>query len=252
MVILFPRFMRRTARRYQKMGANVLISPSTRVTDNLIVRYGYTGFSRGDIELNNVEAIHRSHNKILTLRLLQENGVNTVPFSLEPDLEGPVLCRMNYRFGGKGIRYATMCIPGYDFYTKYINKEREYRFHVAGKRIIMAQEKIGDTSKIIWNHRNGFVFRQVKTSTIDNEIINDTLRSMDIIDLDFGAIDIIEDGNGYYIMEVNSAPGAWPLVASKYLLYFNLVEQSGNKDILTNHTQFFATRNIMEGLLNEL
>lgn len=103
-------------------------------------------------------------------------------------------------------------MPDAPLYTRYIFKEREYRVHVVGNKVIDTQRKIRDPSKdvVSWkvrSHDNGFIFARAGINQSD---VRDSLaiKAVNALDLDFGAVDLIVDKNGiYYVLEVNTAPG---------------------------------------------
>lgn len=103
-------------------------------------------------------------------------------------------------------------VPPAPLYTKYVFKEKEYRVHVVGGKVIDTQQKIRDpnkepTSWKVRSHENGFIFAR---NNINPDPDRDALAiaATGAIGLDFGAVDIIRDKAGtYYVLEINTAPG---------------------------------------------
>lgn len=103
-------------------------------------------------------------------------------------------------------------VPDAPLYTKYVFKEKEFRVHVVGKNVIDTQRKIKDPTKEVLNwkvrsHDNGFIFAR---NNIDPDPARDELAvaATSALELDFGAVDIIQDKAGaYYVLEINTAPG---------------------------------------------
>lgn len=102
-------------------------------------------------------------------------------------------------------------------YTKYIPKTEEYRVHVVNGIVIdyqrktLKREKAESGENINWKIRNldnGFIYQR-ENIKLSDEIKNACVRAMDIVDLYFGAVDVVvhnKTGNPY-ILEVNTAPG---------------------------------------------
>lgn len=118
---------------------------------------------------------------------------------------------------GKGIVLASTKEELVDakLYTMYVPKKDEYRVHVFADEIIDIQQKARKNDvpdeKINWqirNNDNGFIYKRegVECPGVVKEA---ALTVMGLIDLDFGAVDIIfnHKKNRAYVLEVNSAPG---------------------------------------------
>jgi hypothetical protein len=103
-------------------------------------------------------------------------------------------------------------VPAAPLYTKYIFKEKEFRVHVVGKKVIDTQRKIKDPDRevVTWkvrSHANGFIYAR---NNIDPSPERDSLAiaAIKAVGLHFGAVDIIQDKAGvYYVLEINTAPG---------------------------------------------
>lgn len=101
--------------------------------------------------------------------------------------------------------------PTSKLYVKYVKKQKEFRIHVFGDKVFDCQRKIRDPNKdpIDWqvrSHDNGFIYAR------DSGDPTDLSKSMAIaavkhVGLDFGAVDIIENKSGSYVLEINTAPG---------------------------------------------
>jgi hypothetical protein len=144
-------------------------------------------------------------------------GDDVLPF------DPPYFLRKNNTFGG---RNTLLVLNGdidrrldngrYDIAVVYVPKQREFRIHVCGNRSIRAQCKeyrgeAGQYNPAIWNHDAGFHFVAAGDDTPAN-LRGLARMAIAGLDLDFGAVDIIEDTGGLlYILEVNTGPG---LVAS--------------------------------------
>lgn len=129
-------------------------------------------------------------------------------------LEGfTVMCRTTVTGNsGKGIVVAKTIDDMVDapLYTKFIDKDRELRVHVINGRVVDWQEKKkrqGEdrTSEYIWNYTFGSVF--VRNGVVVSEEIKDAcVKTIEVLGLDFGAVDVITKGDKFYILEVNTSP----------------------------------------------
>ena len=107
-------------------------------------------------------------------------------------------------------------------YTKYIKKRDEYRVHMVrqmedgidGEPKYLVSKKLRDRNVpdnyVNWqirNHSNGFIYGLEEDP--DERLINMALTTLQILQLDFGAVDIIYNAgqNRFYVLEVNCAPG---------------------------------------------
>ena len=100
-----------------------------------------------------------------------------------------------------------------DFYVRWLPKYAEYRVHVCNRRIIKVSQKVYDQSlgaydPLVWNYRNGHSFSHIGPSNPDYaRLIGNGLAAVQGLGLDFGAVDIIKDQYGLWVLEVNTAPG---------------------------------------------
>lgn len=118
-------------------------------------------------------------------------------------------------------------LPDALLYTKYIEKEAEFRVHAAGDKAIHVQMKLrkhGVEPKEVWNHDNGYVFTSQLSGRVDDSVLSavqqEGIKAVDAVGLDFGAVDIAWANGRPYVLEVNSAPGIEEPTLSKYVNYF--------------------------------
>jgi D-alanine-D-alanine ligase-like ATP-grasp enzyme len=127
-----------------------------------------------------------------------------------------VFCRTLTRaHSGRGIHIATAPeqIVDAPLYTKYIKKQKEFRVHVFKNKVIDLQEKrrstdSPDSSFLIRNHANGFVF--CRDDIVEPAPLRITaILAVKALGLDFGAVDVIYNHHyeACYVLEVNTAPG---------------------------------------------
>jgi hypothetical protein len=104
------------------------------------------------------------------------------------------------------------------FYVKFMNKDREFRFHVVNGKVVHTAEKLrvgkekrGDNyDKYIRSHNRGWVLAFHHLA--DNpppELGGDlACRACTALGLSFGAVDMgWHEDTGWFILEVNTAPG---------------------------------------------
>lgn len=138
--------------------------------------------------------------------------------------DGKVLVREDGEHAGLGITVARdldqLNAADGDFYSRYLDKTHEFRFHVFGETVIDVIEKkhregYNQHSKHeVFNHQNGFLFfrENIQLTTPMRTTLNEmSIRAVRALNLDFGAVDImarIENGImlGYVVCEVNSSP----------------------------------------------
>jgi hypothetical protein len=201
--------------------------------DNILIRWGNSlepeideSFDR---VINSAESIQNATNKLLSLEIMRDSGLN-VPFWSEDAEE--VIEECGYPILGRRLRHARgsdiqlilqkrdMRRPR-DFYTAYIPTNREYRVHVVGEEAVRVQAKYLDfpEQKKAWirNYSSGYRFRNPRLR-MHSRRLQAAISAVSILGLDFGAVDlIVGDDNETYILEVNTAPSCSPLTGAAYV-----------------------------------
>ena len=118
--------------------------------------------------------------------------------------------------------------------TGYFKAPDEYRVHVMFGQPIFAQRKSLRTDElrpetpnfIIRNHTNGFIFQQNNVS-IPQDALNQSVKAVQALGLDFGAVDIRVNSNGRpCILEVNTAPGLSGTTLETYVNAFYIFHEA--------------------------
>lgn len=181
--------------------------------------------------LNAPAAIARAANKYFTFSALAGAEVSVVPWTAnmavakEWKAEGATIVARKILTGHSGA--GIIIVEKEDelieapLYTKYIFKTREFRVHASKTAVIDTQQKVrapGVEPKTwkVRSHDNGFIFQRKNIQPND---VRDALaiKAVQVLGLDFGAVDIVEDKKGnFYVLEVNTAPGLEGQTVSAY------------------------------------
>jgi hypothetical protein len=187
-------------------------------------------------------------NKLWELQTCAEAGVVTVPFTTDMrdtvieggrwfgrtlrHTQGRDIVMMDngrtYRLGNAGRRYEQS-----DFWTRVIEKEREYRIHVFRDRAVRSGTKMRpdgtfkDPMRPVWNLRHGFQIRYEHPAPKEaRELAKDAVKACD---LDFAAVDVIQSAHAgqVYFLELNTRPGLHGQTIAKYAEKILLLAQEG-------------------------
>lgn len=169
--------------------------------------------------INQPNAVSKATDKLQFFRALQDaTTVRTVPFTTEANVArewDKVIVRTLTRASeGRGIVVCNRGdeLPRAPLYTKYTPKVAEYRVHVLNGRAFDTQRKIKDPNRSdvtdfnVRNTSNGFIFAR-NSGKPSEQSVQMAVECVRLLGLDFGAVDLIENKSGTYILEVNTAPG---------------------------------------------
>lgn len=200
-------------------------------------------FDRGCTMLNSPPAVSLASNKLVCFNELHRNGVITPIFFTDPERVGDyandtdiIYCRtLLTSKGGDGIILASPTdeeLPSAPLYTVGINGETsEYRVHVFNSQVLdfvkkkkMTTERLSERgiefNADIRNHNNGWVFARVDIELPDY-VGREAVKAIEALGLDFGAVDIISNGDYASVLEVNTAPGLEGTTFNKYCEVIN-------------------------------
>jgi glutathione synthase/RimK-type ligase-like ATP-grasp enzyme len=202
--------------------------------------------------LNHPNYVANAVNKLNTLRILTDNGVDTLEFttdhrSAEEWLrEGHIVFARETTTGKKGqgihiINPGDQVPHGLPLYTKRFPKTHEFRIHVAYHEIIDYRQKkkrsaeslrkwgLEREDRHIRSRGRGWTFS--KNNILRTHVLEDlAISATEALDLDFAGVDvmaIIKHGQlrRAVVCEVNSAPGmSDPRTLSAYVDYFKSFE----------------------------
>lgn len=211
-----------------KVLAELLKDAGIRLVTNgedALVSYGVRLGNVGKPTLN---ALAGMADKFEQLRTLQKSGVSVPPLFTEGSVpkttaEGyfspPLLARKRHHRAGKDLMLVVQPeeIPwrraaGAEFFVGYVPIADEFRMwvyrgsHLGTYQKVMARP--AEYRKIGRNYHNGFSFQLVKSEQVPRGAVEEAIKSLRALGLDFGAVDILRGKDGrFYVLEVNTAPG---------------------------------------------
>ncbi|NLA39175.1 MAG: RimK family alpha-L-glutamate ligase [Methanomicrobiales archaeon] len=135
---------------------------------------------------------------------------------------GKVVYKPLYGYDGNGIRLVTKpgdLGPGPWYLQEYIPNDRDYRIFVLGGEAVGAISRISDS--LTHNIHQGGIGTPV---TIDEDMRTIAEAAADAIGIDYCGVDLLEDKEGYTVLEVNGTPN-WhcmsapiPRLLAEYLI----------------------------------
>ena len=176
--------------------------------------------------LNNTQSVAIASNKLKTFQCLESEYLPipdrciTKECAAEYIAEGKTIyCRTKLTgHSGDGIIIARTVeeLVEAPLYTVGIPIRGEYRVHVLGDKVIdvakkrrrTTEQEAGNVNELVRNLAGGWVFCH-NNITCPDGLHDLTIKAVNTLGLDFGAVDIIEESHTgkLYVLEVNSAPG---------------------------------------------
>lgn len=132
------------------------------------------------------------------------------------------------------------------YYSEFIDKDREFRFHCAHGKILAIMEKPKGEG-IAWNRvLSEDPFVRIKQNEYPYEASLLALKAMKAIGLDFGGVDIMLKGEVPYVIEINTSPSidSCKYVNDRYSSYFNWLLSSDTKREHWNFEQFKKAKSL--------
>ncbi len=206
--------------------------------NDILIRWGSTRrdfkdnefLNNGGRVLNLASSILRNTNKLRSLSIFRNDGINVPDFytSKREIKSFPVLGRDKNHHGGLDIviiegnpilQYNDLNkVPDKDFYVKYIPSRMEYRVHVFNNEIIRVTKKafrghdrdgkVIEEKGIIKNDTYGWGHKHIELDEFPEEYSEIAIKAVKSMKLDFGAVDLLiaKQDDKPYILEVNSCP----------------------------------------------
>lgn len=220
-----------------------------RVND-MIVNWGNSEVPSWDATtipfLNNPIAVGYAVNKLRTFELLRRFNVPTPEWTTDKwealrwHSDGETVVERHNLTGSKGdgimVIYVIQALSDIaPLYTKLIERAREYRVHVFDGQVIDLQQKkrrvtglenANDSDGTIKNLANGWVFVRDDITHPPRSIFDVSIRAVEALGLDFGAVDVLTKDGQCYVLEVNTACG---LEGSTLTSYVNAITRYANR-----------------------
>lgn len=185
-----------------------------------VVSYGVHLCSKKDPKiLNGVCA----RGKIFNMEAMQAAEIQTVPWfcgDRVPDgFKFPLFARRSHGCGGEDLMpvFHPQEVPwrvraGWDWFSTIIPVLTEYRVWTFRGDVLDTYEKVmqrpHEFKFMGRNFRNGFEFKRLLERGGPVAAQRLAVRATKCLDLDFAAVDLLEDPNGhFYVLECNTAPG---------------------------------------------
>lgn len=160
--------------------------------------------------------------KIFNMEAMTAAGVRTVPWfrglNIPTDFKFPLFARRSHGCGGEDLMpvFHAQEVPwrvkaGWDWFSSIIPVLTEYRVWTFRGTVLDTYEKVmqrpADFKFMGRNFRNGFEFKCLNDGG-PASVRREAVLATKCLDLDFAAVDLIEDPNGHiYVLEANTAPG---------------------------------------------
>ena len=179
-----------------------------------IVSYGVT---INDTTVPTLNAEAARHDKLHDLVVLESRQILIPP--LEPHCDLPILARKSRHTRGSDIRIVLQAEEiewyrqaGWDYFTEYIPWQAEYRVWIYRRQHLGTYEKVmvrpAEYTRTGHSSHHGFAFRILESARIPRMAVEASVRSVEALGLDFGAVDVLHGKDGqFYVLEVNTAPG---------------------------------------------
>lgn len=202
----------------------------------------------GEIVYNKKKNIRLSSNKGKCREFLYENNIPTPKPLTHGDIFGaradgtfrfPIVVRPAFHQKGKNFllfnNYTELYNKWNDirrldnpYISEFYPKTTEYRVHVGHGKVLVVQQKVQmfETHGENWSYENGYVFRVVPWKKYRKEIVDLAVKTIEVLGLDFGAVDIMADPEDdsfpvAVVCEVNTSPRLEGYTAKRYAKYFD-------------------------------
>lgn len=206
--------------------------------DSITIRWGNRidfPTNNGTIVYNKSENIEKGTNKKLSRELLLRNNVSC-PLLYTPDSQNttyPIIARPSVHAKGKNfivlknredfVNHYRRNSPNGWYYSQYIDKEREFRVHVAHSKILGIMEKPRVEGQMAWNRAiNHQAFTRVLQQDYILDVCVQAAKATQVLGLDFAGVDVIFKDGKAYILELNTSPtlNSSEYISEQYAKYF--------------------------------
>lgn len=201
--------------------------------ENLVINWGS---SRCPYPcLNKPEAVGLASHKVRAFVAMEGAGVVVPYFTTDVEVAvravkcGIVIYQRNRIKGAGGVGIvvcseATGIYPTDEgkLFVEGILGAEEYRVHVFNGEVLDFQKKLrrnnlkeDEYNPLIKNHGNGYVYARKNIELPAHAGVN-SIKAVEALGLDFGAVDVLVKDGVSYVLEVNTAPGITGTTVEKY------------------------------------
>jgi glutathione synthase/RimK-type ligase-like ATP-grasp enzyme len=227
--------------------------------DDYLFRWGTTSNAPGQNRkvINEAKAIHETSDKRTFRQKLAEKGLaprtwltleawakeQVLPVIIRPSKhersEGLILCKNLIEVVKAGEKLG----QGNYYISEYIQKDREFRVFVCQGKIAWMIEKFPEDKKeISWgctNDEDESYFEYIAWSEWPLEVAENAIRSFNLSNLHFGAVDIISKDGKAYALEINTGPEMTPYYIKCTAKCFDyIVKNKSGKRMETSEEDF--------------
>lgn len=221
-----------------------------------VFRWGTTSNIPGSPRvINKASAIHtvfdkRGFRMILNSDRLSPRSWGSMSDFFEDEYEGQILIRKNNHSRSQDIHVCETAAEisrvceelGKDNYyiSELIKKTHEYRVMFCSGRAIGVIEKLPkNKNEVSWGCVDTGNFRYINWEDWPIDVIRNALKAAELSGLDFGAVDVIHDGDRPYTLEINSSAWLSPYFCKIYTEAFDFIVKNGRDHIPVVETQNF-------------
>jgi hypothetical protein len=182
-----------------------------------VIRWG-TGAGLGyipEIVVNKKAAVRKAVNKLGSIKLFNDNGIRTAPFSTTTPCVGRSIEHtqgQNFWLCWAPDQVHTAKMEGAEYFIDYIPIKQEYRIHVMDGEVVFTQRKypkdrVSSAFMGIQGFSNGW-HKHAFDGEVSEDIIKTAKNAVAALGLDFGGVDILisQTDNLAYVAEVNTGP----------------------------------------------
>jgi glutathione synthase/RimK-type ligase-like ATP-grasp enzyme len=230
---------------YTKLKKNKL-----NLSDSVVLRWGTqepVETNASSVIYNKISSLKLATDKSVSRHLLNSGGVR-VPKIITPEnikeKHLPIICRPHIHSKGKNFivlktieEFNLHYDPNQFYYSKFIDKDKEFRVHVAhGKVLRLLEKENPNNGNLAWNRAanqeaGGFKLVNWNDSDPYFDVLLQAVQAVEILGLDCGGVDVMFKDNKAYVLEVNTAPtlNSCPTTAKKWGLYWNWLFKSNTR-----------------------
>lgn len=178
-----------------------------------------------DIDFPCKKAIARTADKVRMKEVLIDAGIKTPGMVLRPeDFDLPLIFKRYKHSRGRGMKVihtmeGVRYRAGKGYFERIHKAEREFRVHVCdGVRFHTDEKFLKDGEEghhTFKNSRYGYVYLRPKIRVPEN-ITDESIKAVEALGLDFGAVDIGWNEDGAWVYEVNTAVGMRTKTRKRY------------------------------------